>query len=385
MKIHEYQAKELLAEYGVATQTGRVAFSKQEAVDAAKELGFSAFVVKAQVHSGGRGKAGGVKLAKSPEEVGEIAEKMIGMRLITNQTGKDGRIVRKVLITNAVDIQKEYYLSITMGGDGQPAIIASAAGGTEIEETFKKQPELILQQSIPSAVGIKNYHCLEMAGKMGLSKELTKEFTSMLKSMYRLFACKDCSLVEINPLVVTGEGRLLAIDGKINFDDNALFRHSDILALKDPFEEDEKEAEAESYGLNYVSLDGNIGCMVNGAGLAMATMDIIKSFGGSPANFLDVGGSATAERVSAAFKILLQGKGVRSILVNIFGGIMKCDVIAAGIVQAASEIGINVPLIVRLDGTNKEKGKQILRESGLEITAADDLRSAAIKSVEAAK
>lgn len=383
MKIHEYQAKQLLIEYGVNAPSGIMIEAKEDAINAAKQLGGSKFVIKAQVHSGGRGKAGGVKVAKSLEEVEKYASEILGMRMVTNQTGPEGKIVNKVLIDKAVNIDKEFYLSITMdAGRAAPIVVASGAGGTEIEETAKVSPELIVQQVIPLQIGLKDYHARAVAKKINLPSEHEKEFISMLKNMYRLFIEKDCSLVEINPLVVTKEGELIAIDAKINFDDNALFRHKDIVALRDITEEDPKEVKAAEYDLNYVSLDGNIGCMVNGAGLAMATMDIIKVYGGSPANFLDVGGSASAEKVAAAFKILLSDKNVKAILVNIFGGIMKCDVIAEGIVSAAKEVNITVPLIVRLDGTNVEKGKEILRNSGLAIIAANSFGEAARLSVQ---
>ncbi len=385
MKIHEYQAKELFALYGVTTQEGYVAHTKEEAVECAKKLGDEAYVVKAQAHCGGRGKAGGVKLARSLSEVEDAAGKILGMRIINKQTGAEGKLVRKVLVTGAVNIKKEYYLSLAVDNENASIIIiASGAGGTEIEEIAATKPELIVKQLVSPVTGLRDYEARYVAKKIGIPKENTKEFITMLKNMYRLFVEKDCSLVEINPLVETEEGRLVAIDGKVNFDDNALFRHPDIVELRDINEENPKEYEAGKHDLNYVSLDGSIGCMVNGAGLAMATMDIIHAFGGEPANFLDVGGTATTERVTAAFKIL-SDPSVKAILVNIFGGIVKCDVIAEGIVIAAKEVGLNVPLIVRLDGTNVEKGKSILKESGLKIYACDDLRSAAKKAVEMAR
>ncbi|MBR2967279.1 MAG: ADP-forming succinate--CoA ligase subunit beta [Clostridia bacterium] len=385
MKIHEYQAKELFAKYNVTTQEGYVAQTKEEAIEAAKKLGSEMYVVKAQAHCGGRGKAGGVKLARSIEEVGAVAEKIIGMRIVNKQTGAEGKLVRKVLVTDAVNIKKEFYLSLAIDNENAAiVIIASGAGGTEIEEIAANQPELIVKQLVRPTIGIKDYQARYVANKIGIAKANVKEFIVMLKNMYKLFVEKDCSLVEVNPLVETEEGKLIAIDGKVNFDDNATFRHPDILELRDVFEENPKEYEAGQHDLNYVSLDGSIGCMVNGAGLAMATMDIIHAFGGEPANFLDVGGSATTERVTAAFK-LLSDPSVKAILVNIFGGIVKCDVIAEGIVIAAKEVGLNVPLVVRLDGTNVEKGKSILKESGLKIYACDDLRSAAKKAVEMAR
>ncbi|MCH5164603.1 MAG: ADP-forming succinate--CoA ligase subunit beta [Clostridiales bacterium] len=385
MKIHEYQAKELFAQYGVTTQEGYVAVTKEEAVECAKKLNDSMYVVKAQAHCGGRGKAGGVKLARSIADVEDAAGKIIGMRIVNKQTGAEGKLVRKVLVTGAVNIKKEYYLSLAIDNENAAVvIIASGAGGTEIEEIAATKPELIVKQLVSPINGLRDYEARYVAKKIGIPKENTKEFIVMLKNMYRLFIEKDCSLVEINPLVETEEGKLIAIDGKVNFDDNALFRHPDIVALRDIDEENPKEYEAGQHDLNYVSLDGSIGCMVNGAGLAMATMDIIHAFGGEPANFLDVGGTATTERVTAAFKIL-SDPSVKAILVNIFGGIVKCDVIAEGIVIAAKEVGLNVPLVVRLDGTNVERGKSILKESGLKIYACDDLRSAAKKAVEMAK
>ncbi|MBR2970437.1 MAG: ADP-forming succinate--CoA ligase subunit beta [Clostridia bacterium] len=384
MKIHEYQAKELFAKYNVTTQEGYVAETKEQAVECAKKLNASMYVVKAQAHCGGRGKAGGVKLARSIQEVEAAAEKIIGMRIVNKQTGAEGKLVRKVLVTDAVNIKKEYYLSLAIDNEHAAiVIIASGAGGTEIEEIAANQPELIVKQLVSPITGIKDYQARYVANRIGIPKANVKEFIVMLKNMYKLFVEKDCSLVEVNPLVETEEGKLIAIDGKVNFDDNATFRHPDILELRDIHEENPKEYEAGQHDLNYVSLDGSIGCMVNGAGLAMATMDIIHAFGGEPANFLDVGGTATTERVTAAFK-LLSDKQVKAILVNIFGGIVKCDVIAEGIVIAAREVGLNVPLVVRLDGTNVERGKEILKESGLKIYACDDLRSAAKKAVEMA-
>lgn len=386
MKIHEYQAKELLNAYGVAVQKGYMATSPDEAVKGAEALGGKLFVVKAQVHSGGRGKAGGVKLARSLKEVSEITKNMLGMKLVTNQTGPEGKIVRKVLVTEGADIAKEYYLSVTVDNEHEGfMIIASGEGGTEIEVTAVEHPEKIVKEFIPFATGLKDYHARYVGAKMGIAPEHVKPFIAMLKGMYKLMLEKDCSLVEINPLVVTGQGELIALDAKVNFDDNALYRHPDVVALRDFDEEDPKELEAGKYDLNYVSLDGNIGCMVNGAGLAMATMDIIKAYGGLPANFLDVGGSATTERVTAAFKILLSDPNVKAIMVNIFGGIMKCDVIAEGIVTAAHDTGLNIPLIVRLDGTNVERGKEILSQSGLKITPASSMAEAAHLAVAAVK
>ena len=384
MKIHEYQAKELLAAYGAPVPSGIVA-STPEAVRAAAK-GMLPCVIKAQVHSGGRGKAGGVKLAKTEEEAEAIARQILGMQLVTKQTGPEGKTVHKVLVTEAVAVKKEYYLSVT--GDMNRAglvIIASSEGGTEIEETAKTNPNAIIQIPVSAVMGLRRYEVLETANRIGLPQELLGSFQTLLDAMVRLYLEKDCSLVEINPLVETEDGKLLCLDAKVNFDDNALYRHPELSSLRDVAEEDEKEYRASQFDLNYVSLDGSIGCLVNGAGLAMATMDIIQKFGGSPANFLDVGGSATTERVAAAFEILLSDRRVKAIFVNIFGGIMKCDVIAEGIVSAAKKTGLPVPLIVRLEGTNVERGREILRASGMQIIAASDMADGARKAVEAAK
>ena len=364
MKIHEYQAKKLLGDYGAPVPSGIVAETAEAARQAAEKM--LPCVIKAQVHSGGRGKAGGVKLAKTADEAETIARQMLGMQLVTKQTGPAGKTVHKVLITEAVAVKKEYYLSVT--GDMNRAglvIVASSAGGTEIEETAKTAPEAIVQIPVSAVMGLKAYETL-------------------LDALVRLYLEKDCSLVEINPLVETQDGKLLCLDAKVNFDDNALYRHPELQALRDAAEEDEKEYRASQFDLNYVSLDGSIGCLVNGAGLAMATMDIIQKFGGSPANFLDVGGSATAERVAAAFEILLSDQHIKAIFVNIFGGIMKCDVIAEGIVTAAQKTGLPVPLIVRLEGTNVDRGREILRASGMNIIAAADMADGAHKAVQAA-
>lgn len=384
MKIHEYQAKELLLAYGAPVPAGTVAETPEDVRKAAESM--LPCVVKAQVHSGGRGKAGGVKLAKTAEEAEEIARQMLGMRLVTKQTGAEGKIVHKVLVTEAVEVKKEYYLSVT--GDMNRAglvIVASSAGGTEIEETAKTAPEAIIQVPVSAVLGLKSYEVIETADRIGLPQSLRAQFQTLLDAIVKLYLEKDCSLVEINPLVETEGGTLLCLDAKINFDDNALYRHPEITALRDVSEEDEKEYRASQFDLNYVSLDGSIGCLVNGAGLAMATMDIIQKFGGSPANFLDVGGSATTERVAAAFEILLSDQHVKAIFVNIFGGIMKCDVIAEGIVSAAKKTGLPVPLVVRLEGTNVERGREILRESGMQIIPASDMADGARKAVEAAK
>ncbi|HCH67161.1 MAG TPA: ADP-forming succinate--CoA ligase subunit beta [Clostridiales bacterium] len=385
MKIHEYQAKELLAAYGVPVPEGLLALTPEEAKEATEKLGGQS-VVKAQVHCGGRGKAGGVKLAKSPEEAFSIAQNMLGMTLVSKQTGPEGKVVHKVYITKAVDIRKEYYLSLTADvSNATLVIIASGEGGTEIEETSEKNPEAIVKEQVSILTGLKSYEALEVAKRIGIPAENRKEFAAILQKMYKLYVEKDCSLIEINPLILTGDDSLSALDAKITFDDNALARHPEVALLRDEQEEDPKEVRASKSDLNYVALDGNIGCMVNGAGLAMATMDIIKKFGGSPANFLDVGGSATEERVTTAFEILLSDPHVKAIMVNIFGGIMKCDIIASGIVAAAKAIDIQVPVVVRLEGTNVELGKKILEESGLALISAKDMADAARKSVSAIK
>ena len=380
MKIHEYQAKELLKEYGAPVPEGTVCLTPEEVFNAAKALG--PCVLKAQIHSGARGKAGGVKFASTAKEAEELAGKMFGMTLVTNQTGPQGRTVRRILVTDAVKVRKEYYLSVT--GDMARAgllIIGSSEGGTEIEDTAKNHPEAIIQVPVSAVEGLKYYEMLETADRMNIPMEQREQFYILLKAMVRLYLEKDCSLVEINPLVETEEGNLLCLDAKVNFDDNALFRHPEITMLRDIAEEDEKEYRASQYDLNYVSLTGNIGCLVNGAGLAMATMDIIRKFGGYPANFLDVGGSATAEKVAAAFKILLSDPNVKAIFINIFGGIMKCDIIAEGVVAAAKETGLAVPLVVRLEGTNVEKGREILSRSGMNIVSAKDMADGAHKAV----
>lgn len=385
MKIHEYQAKELLAAYGVPVPEGLLALTPEEAKEATEKLGGQS-VVKAQVHCGGRGKAGGVKLAKSPEEAFSIAQNMLGMTLVSKQTGPEGKVVHKVYVTKAVDIRKEYYLSLTADASSASlVIIASGEGGTEIEETSLKNPEAIVKEQVSILTGLKSYEALEVAKRIGIPAENRKEFAAILQKMYKLYVEKDCSLIEINPLILTGDGSLSALDAKITFDDNALARHPEVALLRDEQEEDPKEVRASKSDLNYVALDGSIGCMVNGAGLAMATMDIIKKFGGSPANFLDVGGSATEERVTTAFEILLSDPHVKAIMVNIFGGIMKCDIIASGIVAAAKAIDIQVPVVVRLEGTNVDLGKKILEESGLALISAKDMADAAHKSVSAIK
>ncbi len=386
MKIHEYQASQLFADYGIPCPKGILALTHEKAVSAAKEIGSYPVVIKAQIHSGGRGKAGGVCLCKNQEEVKEKAAALLGTTLYTQQTGPEGKVVRRLYVTAASHIKKEYYLSMTVDSESAAIVmIASAEGGTEIEELSKNNPEKILKLRLDPTIGYKDYNGWEMAEKLGLEGDKAKSFVKIARGMYRLFTEKDCSLVEINPLIETDKGQLLAIDAKVNFDDNALFRHPDIVALRDFDEEDPKEIEASKFDLNYVSLDGSVGCMVNGAGLAMATMDIIKTFGGEPANFLDVGGSATTQKVKAAFEILLSDANVKSILVNIFGGIMKCDVIAQGIVEAAKSMEIRVPVVVRLDGTNADLGREILNNSGLSLVPAKTFAEAAKLAVELAK
>jgi succinyl-CoA synthetase beta subunit len=382
MNIHEHQAKELLRPYGVPVPQGRVASTAAEAAAAARELG-GTVVVKAQIHAGGRGKAGGVKVVKNPEEAEKAAAGMLGKTLVTHQTGPEGREVRRLLIEEGLPIARELYLGMVLDrATGRVTVIASTEGGVEIEEVARKTPEKIIKEVVDPAVGLLPFQCRRLAYALGLNKQ-AGPFTSLLQSLARAFVEKDCSLAEINPLVVTQDGRLLALDAKINIDNNALFRRPEIEALRDLNEEDPKEHDAARLGLSYISLDGNIGCMVNGAGLAMATMDIIKLAGGEPANFLDVGGGATKERVTEAFKILLSDKRVRGVLVNIFGGIMRCDVIAQGVVDAARELAVTVPLVVRLQGTNVDQGRKILADSGLAITPADTIGDAAEKIVSA--
>ena len=384
MNIHEHQAKGLLAGFGVAVPRGTAAFTVDEAVAAATDLGGLVHVVKAQIHAGGRGKAGGVKVVKSVEEVREVATEVLGKTLVTHQTGPQGREVQRLYIEEGCDIGDELYLSILVDrGTSRVTIIASSEGGMDIEEVAETNPEKILSLGIDPATGLQPHHIRRIARVLGLSKDTAKQLPGFLGSLCRAFNELDASLLEINPLVVTGSGDLLALDAKMSFDDNALYRHPDVLALRDLAEEDPAEVRASEFELNYIKLDGNIGCMVNGAGLAMATMDIIQLQGGSPANFLDVGGSATAERVTEAFKIILSDENVKGILVNIFGGIMRCDIIAEGVVSAARSLGLDKPLVVRLEGTNVEEGKRIMAESGLDIIAADNLADAAAKIVAA--
>lgn len=382
MNIHEYQGKAVLKQYGVAVPEGKVAFSVDEAVAAAEELGSKVVVVKAQIHAGGRGKAGGVKVAKSIDEVRAYASEILGKVLVTHQTGPEGKEVKRLLIEQGCDIKKEYYIGLVVDrGTGRIVMMASEEGGTEIEEVAAHSPEKIIKEVIDPAVGLLAFQARKLAYAINIPNELVNKAAKFMISLYTAFVEKDCSIAEINPLVVTGDGNVMALDAKLNFDSNALFRHKDILELRDLEEEDEKEIEASKFDLSYIALDGNIGCMVNGAGLAMATMDIIKHYGGDPANFLDVGGGATTEKVTEAFKIILSDEKVKGIFVNIFGGIMRCDVIANGVVEAAKQIGLDRPLVVRLEGTNVDLGKKILNESGLNIVAADSMSDGAQKIV----
>ena len=380
MKIHEYQAKELFKKYDIPIPNGSVAFSPDEAKAVAEKLGQFPVVVKAQIHAGGRGKGGGVKLAKSIDEAKSLADEIIGMTLVTHQTGPEGRLVKKVLVEQGLDIKKELYLSVIPDREtAKIVIMASEAGGMDIEEVAEKTPEKIIKVFINPLTGIQAYHCREVAFGLNLPASVMKQFSKMLASLYRLFVTYDCSLLEINPLVITGQETVIALDAKINFDDNALFRHKDIVEYRDLDEEDPLEVEASKYNLNYINLDGNVGNMVNGAGLAMATMDIIKLAGAEPANFLDVGGGASAEMVENGFKIMLGDKNVKGILINIFGGILRCDVLAQGVVQAAKKIGIDIPVVIRMEGTNVDAGRKILSDSGLNLITAVDLKDAAQK------
>lgn len=382
MNIHEYQGKEILRKYGVAVPNGKVAFTVEEAVEAAKELGTQVCVVKAQIHAGGRGKAGGVKVAKNLDEVRTYASEILGKTLITHQTGPEGKEVKRLLIEEGCDIKKEYYIGLVLDRvTSRVVLMASEEGGTEIEEVAEKTPEKIFKEVIDPVVGLTGYQARRIAFNINIPKELVNKAVKFMMGLYQAFVEKDCSIAEINPLVVTGDGNVMALDAKLNFDSNALYRQKDVLEYRDLDEEDAKEIEASKYDLSYISLDGNIGCMVNGAGLAMATMDIVKHYGGDPANFLDVGGGATAEKVTEAFKIILSDKNVKGIFVNIFGGIMKCDVIATGVVEAAKQVGLNVPLVVRLEGTNVELGKKILAESDINIIAAESMADGAQKIV----
>ncbi|KXA39720.1 ADP-forming succinate--CoA ligase subunit beta [Staphylococcus lugdunensis] len=386
MNIHEYQGKEIFRSMGVAVPEGRVAFTAKEAVEKAKELNSDVYVVKAQIHAGGRGKAGGVKIAKSLSEVETYANELLGKQLVTHQTGPEGKEVKRLYIERGCDIQKEYYVGFVIDrATDRITLMASEEGGTEIEEVAAKTPEKIFKETIDPVVGLSPYQARRIAFNINIPKESINKAAKFLISLYNVFIEKDCSIVEINPLVTTGDGEVLALDAKINFDDNALFRHKDIQELRDLEEEDPKEIEASKYDLSYIALDGDIGCMVNGAGLAMATMDTINHFGGNPANFLDVGGGATKEKVTEAFKIILGDDNVKGIFVNIFGGIMKCDVIAEGIVAAVKEVELTLPLVVRLEGTNVKRGKEILNDSGLAIEPAATMAEGAQKIVKLVK
>jgi succinyl-CoA synthetase beta subunit len=386
MNLHEYQAKDVFRNYGIAVPTGRVAASPEEAVEAAEALGGSVWVVKAQVHAGGRGKAGGVKVARDLDTVRSAAQAMLGTQLVTKQTGPEGLPVETVYVESGSEIEREIYLSLTLNRErGRIALIASSAGGMDIEEVAAKTPEQILTVNIHPAAGLQGYQCRQLAFGLGLKGAQVTEFQVMAMGLYKLYLEKDASLVEVNPLIVTKSGSLMALDAKINIDANAVFRHPDIAKLRDANQEDPMERRASEHDLNYVSLDGDIACMVNGAGLAMATMDLIKLHGGQPANFLDVGGGATTERVTAAFQLILSNPKVRAVLVNIFGGIVRCDIIAEGVINAVKNVGVNVPVVVRLEGTNADKAREMLATSGLAITAATDLTDAARKVVAAAK
>jgi succinyl-CoA synthetase beta subunit len=386
MNVHEYQGKEILRKYGVKVPNGKVAFTVEEAVEAAQELGSSVVVVKAQIHAGGRGKAGGVKVAKNLDEVRTYATEILGKTLVTHQTGPEGKEVKRLLIEEGCDIKKEYYVGLVLDrATSRVVLMASEEGGTEIEEVAEATPEKIFKEEIDPVVGLMPYQARRIAFNINIPRELVNQAVKFMMGLYNAYIEKDCSIAEINPLVVTGDGQVMALDAKLNFDANALYRQKDILEYRDLEEEDPKEIEASKYDLSYISLDGNIGCMVNGAGLAMATMDIVKHYGGDPANFLDVGGGATAEKVTEAFKIILSDPNVKGIFVNIFGGIMKCDVIATGVVEAAKQVGLEVPLVVRLEGTNVDLGKQILNESGLNIIAAESMADGAEKIVSLVK
>jgi len=386
MKIHEYQAKEILRRYGVVTPRGIACFSVDEAVKAAAQLGGSVWVVKAQIHAGGRGKGGGVKLARSPAELKQHASNILGMRLVTHQTGPEGQVVKRLLIEEGADIKKELYVGMVVDrGSQRVVLMASSEGGMDIEEVAASTPEKIHRAYIDPMAGLTADQAADIARKIGIPEAVVPQAVKLLQALYRTFDETDASLVEINPLILTGDSRVIALDAKMTFDDNALFRHPDIVAMRDLDEEDPAEIEASKFGLSYISLDGDIGCLVNGAGLAMATMDIIKLYGAAPANFLDVGGGATAEKVTEAFKLMLKNPEVKAILVNIFGGIMKGDIIAAGVVEAARQVKLSVPLVVRLEGTNVDLGKKILSDSGLPIISATNMADAAQKVVAAAK
>ncbi|HUK31541.1 MAG TPA: ADP-forming succinate--CoA ligase subunit beta [Candidatus Acidoferrum sp.] len=386
MKIHEYQAKGILAKYGVPVPRGMVAFNSDEARNAAIKLGTRVTVVKAQIHAGGRGKAGGVKLAKSPDEAAALAKDMLGQRLVTPQTGPEGKVVKRLLIEEGLDIKRELYLSVLVDrATASPVFMASAAGGMEIEEVAKNNPEKIFRETINPMAGFQAYQARNLAFGLGLSGDAAANATPFFQSLYNAFVETDASLVEINPLIVTGDGKLVALDAKITFDDSALYRHKELKELRDLDEEDPLEVEASRFNLNYIKLDGTVGCMVNGAGLAMATMDIIKLAGGSPANFLDVGGGANAEQVKNAFRILMSDSEVRGVFINIFGGILRCDVLATGVVAAARDLSIKIPVVVRMEGTNVEEGRKILKESGLNFTIGNDMKDGAEKIVKLAR
>ncbi|MEC1179369.1 ADP-forming succinate--CoA ligase subunit beta [Metasolibacillus meyeri] len=382
MNIHEYQGKEILRKYGVAVPKGKVAFSPDEAVKVAKELGANVTVVKAQIHAGGRGKAGGVKIAKNLDEVRTYAKELLGKILVTHQTGPEGKEVKRLYIEEGSDIRKEYYLGLVLDrATSRVTLMGSEEGGMDIEEVAENTPEKIFKEVIDPVTGLTGFQARRMAFNMNIPAKLVNKAVKLMLGLYQAFVEKDASIVEINPLVVTGDDDVVALDAKFNFDANALYRHKDIVELRDFDEEDAKEIEASKYDLSYISLDGNIGCMVNGAGLAMATMDTISYYGGQPANFLDVGGGATAEKVTEAFKIILSDENVKGIFVNIFGGIMKCDVIAEGVIEATKQVGLTIPLVVRLEGTNVDLGKKLLNESGLNIVAADSMADGAQKIV----
>ncbi|HEX8128350.1 MAG TPA: ADP-forming succinate--CoA ligase subunit beta [Pyrinomonadaceae bacterium] len=386
MKIHEYQGKELLRKFGVPVPRGLVAHTPEEAFNAAKELGTDVVVVKAQIHAGGRGKGGGVKLAKSPEEARELASQILGMKLITHQTGPEGQEVRVILVEEGLPIDREFYLGIVLDrASGRPVFMASSAGGMDIEEVAAHTPEKILKETIDPAIGFRPYQARKLAFGLGLPADLVNQAAKFMQTLYTAYEQMDASLLEINPFLLTKDKRLIALDAKVNFDDNAMFRHKDFADLRDLNEEEPLEIEASKFDLNYIKLDGNIACMVNGAGLAMATMDIIKLAGGEPANFLDVGGGASQERVEAAFKILLADENVEAVLINIFGGIVRCDMVARGVVGAAKNLGLSLPVVVRLEGTNVEEGQRVIRESGLNFTVAKGMQDAAEKVVALAK
>ena len=386
MKIHEYQAKSVLARFGVTVPRGEVAFTSQEAGEIARRLGGKIAVVKAQIHAGGRGKGGGVKIAKSPDEAEQFAKQILGMTLVTHQTGPEGRKVGRVLIEEGLQIERELYLSIVIDrASASPVIIASASGGMDIEEVAAKEPEKILREQIDPGTGVIPFQARKLAFGMGLGSGPANKLVKLLDSIYKAFIETDASMIEVNPLILTKGGDLLALDAKISFDDNALYRHPDLRDLRDLGEEDPLEVEASKFSLNYIRLDGNIGCMVNGAGLAMATMDIIKLAGGEPANFLDVGGGANAEQIKNAFRILMADSNVKAVLINIFGGILRCDVLAQGVIAAVQELGVRVPIVIRMEGTNVELGKKMLKESGLNFTTADAMDEAASQVVALAK